>query len=63
MSGLVVVASVQAVYGVLQEAEHRSVTPFPYWNLPLATLLVPRQRKFKVRHSSHSPIPTTLLLV
>lgn len=61
MSGLLVVASVQAVYGVLQEAEHRSVTPFPYWNLPLATLLVPRQRKFKV--SLHSPIPTTLLLV
>jgi hypothetical protein len=38
----------QAVYGVLQEAEHRSVTPFPYWNLPLASTIVPRQRKFKV---------------
>lgn len=40
---------IKAVYSVLQEAEHRSVTPLPYWNLPLANLLVPRLRKFNVR--------------
>jgi len=38
---------IQAVYSVLKEAEHRSVTPLPYWNLPLANLVVPRLRKFK----------------
>jgi hypothetical protein len=38
---------VQAVYGVLKEAEHRSTCYIPYWNLPLARHLVPRQRKFR----------------
>lgn len=38
----------QAVYSVLVEAEHRSTTPLPYWNLPFANLLVPRLRKFNV---------------
>lgn len=28
------------------QAEHRSITPLPYWNLPLANVLVPRLRKF-----------------
>ncbi|CAD7699155.1 unnamed protein product [Ostreobium quekettii] len=37
---------IQAVYGVLKEAEHRSTTYFPYWDLPLARYLVPRQREF-----------------
>jgi len=37
---------IQAVYSALKEAEHRSITPLPYWNLPLANLLVPRLRKF-----------------
>jgi cytochrome P450 len=37
---------IQAVYSALKEAEHRSLTPLPYWNLPLANLLVPRLRKF-----------------
>ena len=37
---------IQAVYCALKEAEHRSITPFPYWNLPLANLLVPRLRRF-----------------
>ena len=37
---------IQAVYSTLKEAEHRSTVPFPYWNLPLANLLVPRLRKF-----------------
>jgi cytochrome P450 family 97 subfamily B polypeptide 3 len=46
---LLVALSCQAVYSVLQEAEHRSVTPFPYWNLPFAMWLIPRQRKFRVR--------------
>ena len=36
----------QAVYGVLKEAEHRSTFYIPYWNLPFAKNLVPRQRKF-----------------
>lgn len=30
---------VQAVYGVLKEAEHRSTFYIPYWNLPLAKYL------------------------
>jgi hypothetical protein len=28
------------------EAEHRSMTPAPYWDLPFANQLVPRLRKF-----------------
>jgi hypothetical protein len=36
----------QAVYGTLFEAEHRSTFYIPYWNLPLAKWIVPRQRKF-----------------
>ncbi|GFR39889.1 hypothetical protein Agub_g393 [Astrephomene gubernaculifera] len=38
---------IKAVYGVLKEAEHRSTFYLPYWNLPLADVLVPRQAKFK----------------
>eukprot|EP00193_Tetraselmis_chui_P000943 CAMPEP_0177762288 /NCGR_PEP_ID=MMETSP0491_2-20121128/6265_1 /TAXON_ID=63592 /ORGANISM="Tetraselmis chuii, Strain PLY429" /LENGTH=615 /DNA_ID=CAMNT_0019278333 /DNA_START=263 /DNA_END=2111 /DNA_ORIENTATION=- len=37
---------IQAVYGVLKEAEHRSTFYIPYWNLPLADKLVPRQIEF-----------------
>eukprot|EP01042_Synura_sphagnicola_P003493 gene3493-4340_t len=37
---------IKAVYSTLKEAEHRSITPLPYWQLPLANLLVPRLRKF-----------------
>lgn len=37
---------IQAVYCALKEAEHRSITPVPYWNLPFANILVPRLRKF-----------------
>ena len=37
---------IQAVYCALKEAEHRSITPLPYWNIPLANQLVPRLRKF-----------------
>lgn len=37
---------IKAVYSVLKEAEHRSMTPAPYWDLPLANELVPRLRKF-----------------
>lgn len=36
----------QAVYGVLKEAEHRSTFYIPYWKIPLARALVPRQRIF-----------------
>lgn len=36
----------QAVYGVLKEAEHRSTFYIPYWKIPLARALVPRQRTF-----------------
>jgi len=37
----------QAVYSVLKEAEHRSITPLLYWNLvPFANQLIPRLRKF-----------------
>lgn len=38
---------IQAVYGVLKEAEHRSTFYLPYWNLPLSDVLVPRQRAFR----------------
>lgn len=37
----------QAVYGTLFEAEHRSTFYIPYWKIPLAKWLVPRQRKFQ----------------
>lgn len=37
---------IKAVYSALVEAEHRSMTPAPYWSLPLANQLVPRLRKF-----------------
>lgn len=37
---------IQAVYGVLKEAEHRSTFYIPYWNLPLTRYLVPRQVAF-----------------
>ncbi len=30
---------VQAVYGLLKEAEHRSTFYIPYWNLPLTKFL------------------------
>ena len=36
----------QAVYGVLKEAEHRSTFYIPYWNIPITRFIVPRQRKF-----------------
>jgi cytochrome P450 len=38
---------IKAVYGVLKEAEHRSTFYIPYWNLPLARYLVPRQAAFR----------------
>jgi len=37
---------IKAVYSALVEAEHRSMTPAPYWKLPFANDLVPRLRKF-----------------
>jgi len=38
---------IQAVYGLLKEAEHRSTFYIPYWDLPLARYVVPRQRQFR----------------
>ncbi|XP_047330485.1 cytochrome P450 97B2, chloroplastic [Impatiens glandulifera] len=38
---------IKAVYGTLFEAEHRSTFYIPYWKLPLARWIVPRQRKFR----------------
>ncbi|XP_041008162.1 cytochrome P450 97B2, chloroplastic [Juglans microcarpa x Juglans regia] len=38
---------IKAVYGTLFEAEHRSTFYIPYWKLPLARWIVPRQRKFQ----------------
>lgn len=35
----------EAVYCVLREAEHRSVAPVQYWNIPLASAIIPRQRQ------------------
>jgi len=37
---------VKCVYSALLEAEHRSMTPAPYWDLPFANEVVPRLRKF-----------------
>ena len=37
---------IKAVYSALVEAEHRSMTPAPYWDIPGANQLVPRLRKF-----------------
>eukprot|EP00560_Eucampia_antarctica_P005118 CAMPEP_0197840784 /NCGR_PEP_ID=MMETSP1437-20131217/45805_1 /TAXON_ID=49252 ORGANISM="Eucampia antarctica, Strain CCMP1452" /NCGR_SAMPLE_ID=MMETSP1437 /ASSEMBLY_ACC=CAM_ASM_001096 /LENGTH=640 /DNA_ID=CAMNT_0043450447 /DNA_START=65 /DNA_END=1987 /DNA_ORIENTATION=+ len=37
---------IKAVYSALMEAEHRSMTPAPYWDLPFANQVVPRLRKF-----------------
>ena len=34
------------MYGVLKEAEHRSTFYIPYWKIPLARAIVPRQRAF-----------------
>ncbi|XP_021713831.1 cytochrome P450 97B2, chloroplastic isoform X1 [Chenopodium quinoa] len=38
---------IKAVYGTLFEAEHRSTFYIPYWKFPLASWIVPRQRKFQ----------------
>ncbi|KAK3036605.1 hypothetical protein RJ639_031670 [Escallonia herrerae] len=38
---------IKAVYGTLFEAEHRSTFYIPYWKVPFAQWLVPRQRKFQ----------------
>ena len=38
---------IKAVYKTLREAEHRSTFYFPYWNIPGASLVVPRQREFQ----------------
>lgn len=38
---------IKSVYGVLREAEHRSTFYIPYWNIPGADIVVPRQRKFR----------------
>mmetsp|Transcript_8978 Transcript_8978/g.13789 ORF Transcript_8978/g.13789 Transcript_8978/m.13789 type:complete len:628 (-) Transcript_8978:91-1974(-) len=37
---------IKAVYSALLEAEHRSMTPAPYWDIPFANEVVPRLRKF-----------------
>merc|ERR1719421_2313378 len=37
---------VNAALSTLREAEHRATTPFPYWKIPFAMQVVPRQRKF-----------------
>jgi cytochrome P450 len=38
---------IKSVYGVLKEAEHRSTTYIPYWNIPFVELFSTRQREFK----------------
>ncbi|CAI5530571.1 unnamed protein product, partial [Closterium sp. Naga37s-1] len=38
---------IKAVYGTLSEAEHRATFYIPYWNIPLISLVVPRQMKFQ----------------
>lgn len=38
---------VKGAIEILQEAEHRSMTPAPYWKIPFVSRLVPRQVLFK----------------
>mmetsp|Transcript_147 Transcript_147/g.368 ORF Transcript_147/g.368 Transcript_147/m.368 type:complete len:756 (-) Transcript_147:467-2734(-) len=38
---------VKAAIDTLREAEHRSMVPIPYWKLPLADRIIPRQRAFR----------------
>lgn len=38
---------IKAVYNTLKEAEHRSTFYVPYWKLPFADKIVPRQRSFQ----------------
>lgn len=38
---------IKAVYNTLREAEHRSTFYFPYWHIPGASWIVPRQRRFQ----------------
>lgn len=38
---------VKAAIETLREAEHRSMTPAPYWKIPGASIVVPRQAAFK----------------
>lgn len=38
---------IKAVYRTLREAEHRSTTFLPYWKIPGASSVVPRQRQFR----------------
>ncbi|XP_010264030.1 PREDICTED: protein LUTEIN DEFICIENT 5, chloroplastic-like [Nelumbo nucifera] len=39
---------VEAVYTVLREAEDRSVSPIPFWDIPIWKDLSPRQKKVRV---------------
>ena len=46
---------IRAVYTTLREAEHRSLTPIPYWRLPFADVLIPRQVRAAARmHACHA---------
>ncbi|GAB5360755.1 hypothetical protein AAMO2058_000654800 [Amorphochlora amoebiformis] len=38
---------VKAAIDTLREAEHRSMVPLPYWKLPLADRIIPRQIAFR----------------
>jgi hypothetical protein len=43
----------QAVYSVLKEAEHRSMTPAPYWDIPLANQVI---NQFTHTHTHYSDV-------
>ena len=51
---------IKAVYNTLREAEHRSTFYFPYWNLPFASQLVPRQIQFQADLKVRTPCPRTV---
>jgi hypothetical protein len=58
---------IQAVYTTLREAEHRSLTPIPYWKLPFADDLIPRQARALLSlkipsDNQHNANPFTLSL-
>jgi len=52
---------IKAVYNTLREAEHRSTFYFPYWNIPGASLVVPRQRQFQADLTTINSTLNTLI--
>jgi cytochrome P450 len=52
---------IKAVYSALVHAEHMSMTPAPYWDLPFANQLVPRLREFNANLKTLDEVLTDLI--